>query len=283
VSRESGIDRLEGSEFLREWHAQYPGMASVAFWYGRIAGDGRSTYELLVDDVAALPQRETAIDLACGDGYLLALLAKRLPSSPIVGIDMTPEELELARRRELPQNVSLVTGSAEALPLADASADAIVCHMAFMLFDDAPRVVDELARVIRPGGIFAAVLGPGRGSSELLARFGAFLHEAEAAESLAPLRVGDPATFAEDSLRALFANDAWSDVRLHEARAIFDGPDEQVQATLLSMYDVARLSDEGRAELARRLASEMDERRQAGASTECVLGLRHLVAKRRAP
>jgi SAM-dependent methyltransferase len=270
----------QGSEFLREWHARCPGAASVAFWYGEIEGDGRSSYALLADDVAAMARAEQVVDLACGDGYLLEQLAQRLPSAELIGVDMSPEELQCARNRALLQNVRLVNARAEQLPFDDASVDAVVCHMALMLFDDARPVCEELARVIRPGGSFAAMLGPAPGNSELFKRFGRFLHDAVAAESLPQLKAGDPLTFAEDSLRALFSGDAWSDVRLEDVRVRFHGPDERVQATLLAMYDVARLSPEGQAELARRLAAEMQERRDAGLSIECVLGMRHLVARR---
>jgi SAM-dependent methyltransferase len=271
---------LEGSDFLRAWHARYAGAASSAFGYGRTEGDARSSYDLLVDDAAALQHVATAVDVACGDGYLLELLARRLPSAQIVGIDMTPEELAIARGRGLSENVRLVTARAEALPLPDASADAVVCHMALMLFDDARSVVNELARVIRPGGIFAAVLGPAPGNSEFVARFGALLREAEAAEQLPPLHVGDPMTFAEDSLRAIFASDAWNSVRIEQFALRFEGSDDQIHATLLAMYNVARLSDDGRAKLEQRLEDEMLERRQTDQPTECVLSLRHLVAVR---
>jgi SAM-dependent methyltransferase len=271
---------LEGSDFLCAWHARYAGAASSAFGYGRTEGDARSSYDLLVDDAAALQHVATAVDVACGDGYLLELLARRLPSAQIVGIDMTPEELAIARGRGLSENVRLVTARAEALPLPDASADAVVCHMALMLFDDARSVVNELARVIRPGGIFAAVLGPAPGNSEFVARFGALLREAEAAEQLPPLHVGDPMTFAEDSLRAIFARDAWHSVRIEQFVLRFEGSDDQIQATLLAMYNVARLSDDGRAKLVQRLEDEMLERRQTDQPTECVLSLRHLVAVR---
>ncbi|HYL27383.1 MAG TPA: methyltransferase domain-containing protein, partial [Candidatus Nitrosotalea sp.] len=274
------LHQRQGSEFLREWHARYPGMASVAFWYGRIEGDGRSSYALLADDVAATAHTGTVVDLACGDGYLLELLAERLPGATLIGVDASPEELRLARERLPGENVKLVNARAEALPLADASVDAVVCHMALMLFDEARPVIAEMARVIRPGGTFAAVLGPAPGNSELLKRFGGFLNDARVAESLPALHAGDPATFAEDSLRALFDGDAWRDVRIEDLRVLFDGPDERVQKTLLLMYDVARLSAEGQAELARRLAAEMTERRSAGESVECVLGMRHLVARR---
>jgi SAM-dependent methyltransferase len=272
--------RLEGLEFLRAWHARYPGATTRAFEYGRVEGDDRSSYDLLVDDAAALQDLATAVDLACGDGYLLALLARRLPSALLIGIDIAPEELGMARERGLPESVRLLAARAEALPMSKGSADAVVCHMALMLFDDARSVVNELERVIRPGGIFAAVLGPAPGHSEFVARFRALLREAETAEELPPLRVGDPTTLNEDSLRALFASGAWADVRIDQFALRFEGSDDRIQARLLGMYNVARLSDAGRAELARRLKAETLERRQAQQAPECVMGLRHLVAVR---
>ena len=270
---------LGRAEFLREWHARYPGRASAIFWYDSVEDDGRSSYALLVDDVATLPEVNAVVDLACGDGYLLAQLARRFPGAQLIGVDMSAEELELARRRALGENVRLVAARAEAIPLADASADAVVCHMALMLFDDAPAVVREVARILRPGGIFAAALGPAPGHSELVKGFGALLREAETRESLPRLQVGDPATFAQDSLLDLFTSNTWS-ARAEELRLRFDGTDEHVLEVLLGMYDVARLSESGQAELAARLRTELLERRKAGESAECVLGLRHLVALR---
>jgi len=197
----------EGAEFLRAWHARFPGSTSAAFFPGRIVDDGRSSYAMLVDDVADLPDAKTVVDLGCGDGKLLELLAEQRPQLQLIGIDTSPEELALARVRNLPENVRLVEADAAAMPLDDASADAAVCHMALMLFDNVSRVVAELARVIRPNGLFAAVLGPAPGNSELVAWYGARLHEAEALENLAALRVGDPATNEAKSLRALFTAD----------------------------------------------------------------------------
>lgn len=265
---------------MREWHARYPGTTSATFWYGTVDGDGRSSYAILVEDVALAGNAETVVDLACGDGYLLSLLADRFHHARLIGVDMTPEELALARERRLPDKVTLRTAHAEELPFDDAGAGAIVCHMAFMLFDDAQAVCRELARILRPGGIFAAVLGPAPGSSGLVQRFGALLHEAEDAEGLPRLDVGDPATFAEGSLRALFGSDTWSDLLVEDIQLRFEGTDEQVRATLLGMYNVARLSATGQRNLSARLAAEMLRRRTDGESVACLLGLRHLVAKR---
>jgi SAM-dependent methyltransferase len=277
---ENPLRALHGSHFLRAWHARHAGAASSAFGYGRTGDNARSSYDLLVDDAVALGHVATVVDVACGDGYLLELLARRFPFAQIIGVDMTSEEIAIARNRGLPGSVRLATARAEALPLPDASTDAVVCHMALMLFDDARSVVNEVARVIRPGGIFAAVLGPAPGNSELVARFRTLLREAEAAEQLPPLQIGDPLTFVEDTLLPIFASDVWNNVRLEQFALRFEGTDDQIQATLLAMYDVARLSDAGRATLSQRLNDEMLSRRQTGQTTECVLRLRHLVAER---
>jgi hypothetical protein len=81
-------------------------------------------------------------------------------------------------------------------------------------------------------------------------------------------------------LRTLFSRDAWSELRTDDVSLRFEGSDEQITATLLAMYNVARLSEQGRAALAKRLSSSLFERRQPGLSTEFALGLRHLVVKR---
>ena len=277
--RARDLSGLDYAEFLRAWHARYPGRASAIFRYNSVEGDGRSSYALLVDDVAALPEVRTVVDLACGDGYLVALLAQRFHGAEIVGIDMSHEELKLARRRNVGANVRFVAARAEKIPLAVASVDAVVSHMAMMLFDDARASVREVARVLRPGGLFAAALGPAPGSSELAKSFGGFLREAEAKEKLPELRLGDGATHAQDSLLELFGSDAWN-ARAEELRLRFDGTDEQIQEVLLGMYDVARLSEGTQAELAARLSAEILERRKAGRPAECALGMRHVVATR---
>src|SRR3954464_9616069 len=97
----------EHERFLRAFHATHPGITSRAMEragsYDRLAaraGDGR------------------VLDLACGDGPLLA----RLPPGS-VGLDVSAEELAAARTR-CPAS-PLVQGRAQALPFADASFDAV--------------------------------------------------------------------------------------------------------------------------------------------------------------
>jgi SAM-dependent methyltransferase len=86
-------------------------------------------------------------DVGAGTGKLTRALTA-------LGVEVTAIEPVLAMRqvlsRELPA-VEVLDGSAEALPLADASVDAIVVGQAFHWFD-APRALAEFHRVLRPGG-----------------------------------------------------------------------------------------------------------------------------------
>jgi SAM-dependent methyltransferase len=86
-------------------------------------------------------------DLAAGTGKLTALLAPT--GAELLAIE--PVEEMGSRLREVVPGVPLVAGTAEALPLAPASLDAVTVAQAFHWFDVDPAFA-ELARVIRPGG-----------------------------------------------------------------------------------------------------------------------------------
>lgn len=135
----------EREAFLRRFHAARPGITSSVFGCAR--GDGGETsYDRLV---AAVPRDARVLDLGCGDAHLVSRLGPRA-----IGIDLAPS-------RGPQGGAALVAGRAQALPFADRSFDACVCHLAFMLFDDLRSVVSELRRVVVPGGMFAAVIGGG--------------------------------------------------------------------------------------------------------------------------
>jgi arsenite methyltransferase len=75
-----------------------------------------------------------------------------------IGLDMTDEMLDLARAnaaRAGVENVEFVNGYIEALPLPDESVDVVISNCVINLSADKPRVLEEAARVLRPGGRFA--------------------------------------------------------------------------------------------------------------------------------
>jgi demethylmenaquinone methyltransferase/2-methoxy-6-polyprenyl-1,4-benzoquinol methylase len=96
----------------------------------------------------------SALDVACGTGKLTAVLARRVgPFGRIVGLDVTPEMLALARHAhgDLMQ-VSFVQGDALALPFEPASFDAATIAFGLRNLADFEAGFREMARVVRPGG-----------------------------------------------------------------------------------------------------------------------------------
>ena len=110
--------------------------------------------------VAELHEGETVLDLGSGGGIDVLLSARRVGSTgKAYGLDMTDEMLELARQNQREAgvaNVEFVKGTIEDVPLPDDSVDVIISNCVINLSGDKPQVFREAARVLRPGGRFAA-------------------------------------------------------------------------------------------------------------------------------
>jgi SAM-dependent methyltransferase len=109
--------------------------------------------------VAELREGETVLDLGSGAGADVLISARRVgPTGKAIGLDMTDEMLDLARRNATEagiDNVEFLKGYLEALPLADASVDVVISNCVINLSADKNAVIGEAARVLRPGGRFA--------------------------------------------------------------------------------------------------------------------------------
>ena len=106
--------------------------------------------------VADLHEGETVLDLGSGGGIDVLLSARRVGGTGLaIGLDMTDEMLELARRNAAEtgaMNVEFIKGTIEAIPLPDASVDVVISNCVINLAADKPAVFREIARVLRPGG-----------------------------------------------------------------------------------------------------------------------------------
>jgi ubiquinone/menaquinone biosynthesis C-methylase UbiE len=109
--------------------------------------------------VAELNAGETVLDLGSGGGIDVLLSARRVgPTGKAHGLDMTDEMLALARenaRKAGVENAEFHKGYIEEIPLPDASIDVVISNCVINLSRDKPRVLREVARVLRPGGRFA--------------------------------------------------------------------------------------------------------------------------------
>jgi len=99
---------------------------------------------------------QTVVDLGSGAGVDAFLAAQRVgPEGHVIGIDMTPEMIQLARRNAIIggyPNVQFHLGEIENLPLEDESVDVVISNCVINLAPDKARVFAEIFRVLRPGG-----------------------------------------------------------------------------------------------------------------------------------
>ena len=106
--------------------------------------------------VAELREGERVLDLGSGGGIDVLLSATRVgPTGFVYGLDMTDEMLDLARKNQAEAgatNVEFLKGVIEDVPLEDNTVDVVISNCVINLSLDKPKVLAEMARVVRPGG-----------------------------------------------------------------------------------------------------------------------------------
>lgn len=107
--------------------------------------------------MAAIPQArpDVCVDLACGTGDLTLQLKQRFPGAQVIGVDLTPGMIELARQREGAVGLTFEVGDMGNLRFADASVDIITGGYALRNAPDIDVALGEMARVLKPGGCLA--------------------------------------------------------------------------------------------------------------------------------
>ena len=133
-------DRVSWEAEAENWvrWARSPG--HDAYWYYRDA----------FFDAVVPPPRRTTLEVGCGEGRVTRDLTAR--GHRVVAVDGSATLLRHAA--EADPGGRYVRGDASSLPVADASVDIVVAYNTLMDFDDMPRAVSEIARVLERGAVF---------------------------------------------------------------------------------------------------------------------------------
>jgi SAM-dependent methyltransferase len=124
-----------------------------------MAGERRIALEML-----AIAPGDRVLDVACGPGNFTRAFADAAGASGVVvGLDASRTMLTQAVRERPGDGVEYVLASATDLPFSDGSFDAVCCFAALYLIEDPLRAVDEIVRVLAPGGRVALLSSVARG------------------------------------------------------------------------------------------------------------------------
>ncbi|HXL20397.1 MAG TPA: class I SAM-dependent methyltransferase [Streptosporangiaceae bacterium] len=120
-------------------------------WRGRLHHDIIGRTAVLALSASTAPRR--VVDIGCGTGYLLRLLARQWPqATELAGIDPAPSMIEAAAGPGRDERLRFSSGAAERLPCPGSSFDLVVSTTSFDHLSDQQAGLRECARVLMPGG-----------------------------------------------------------------------------------------------------------------------------------
>lgn len=135
-------------------HKGPPMEGFIANWYAKITkGEARHYRRCALAVAERVPPGGAVLDLATGPGYLAIELAK-LRRVVVSGLDISKTFVRIATDNAAAEGaeVEFRQGNAARMPYPDASFDFVVCRAAFKNFADPIGALDEIHRVLKPGG-----------------------------------------------------------------------------------------------------------------------------------
>jgi ubiquinone/menaquinone biosynthesis C-methylase UbiE len=126
----------------------------IALWYAKNTAKDMEEFRSLAARLSRnLPSGSRILEVAPGPGYLSIELARR-GHYALTGLDVSRTFVEIAGGNAAAASVKIDfrQGNASAMPLADATFDFIVCRAAFKNFSRPVEAMNEMHRVLKPGG-----------------------------------------------------------------------------------------------------------------------------------
>jgi ubiquinone/menaquinone biosynthesis C-methylase UbiE len=141
---------------LTTWRKPYAGLqmeGPIARWYAQLTRDRRDHRQTARAIAAQLPSGSAVLEVAPGPGYMALELA-RLGTYQITGLDISHSFVRIAAEnaRRAGLAIDFRHGDVSRMPFAAESFDFVTCTAAFKNFADPVAALDEIHRVLRPGG-----------------------------------------------------------------------------------------------------------------------------------
>ncbi|MFN2498877.1 MAG: class I SAM-dependent methyltransferase [Pyrinomonadaceae bacterium] len=105
-----------------------------------------------------IPDDGRVLDVGCGNGWATRLMAQEASHGRVVGIDISDEMVDRSRETEVLPNVEFREASAERLPFAENEFTHAFSMESLYYYGDILRALQEIRRVLKPGGRFACVV-----------------------------------------------------------------------------------------------------------------------------
>jgi SAM-dependent methyltransferase len=187
--------------------------------YGRGVGRYSSALALALCDAAGVTEGDTALDVGCGPGALVAELGRRLGVDRVAGVDPSAPFVAAARLRV--PGADIREAKAEELPFGEASFDLVLSQLVVNFTSDPQRALAEMCRVGRRA--VAACVWDYAGEMTMLRVFWDAARELDPhAPDEAVMRYGTPAELAELWSAASLRDVVTGEIVVHAEYADFD-------------------------------------------------------------
>jgi len=109
-------------------------------------------------DWLGLPRGLRYLDVGCGNGAFTEVLIARAAPAAVTAVDPSEEQVGYARQQPGAASADFRIGDAQSLPFADGTFDAALMALVIVFVPDAAKAIQEMARVVRPGGWVATYM-----------------------------------------------------------------------------------------------------------------------------